>query len=93
MPPSYRPDVAAALDRLASPVNSPRPRRKGPGRPSQGIRSGYIRVEVYLPPDVCEGLDRLVSRRAHQTGQSTHRANLIREALAMYLGHADHQEQ
>jgi metal-responsive CopG/Arc/MetJ family transcriptional regulator len=48
---------------------------------------------VSLPPDVRQGLDRLVSRRAHQTGQSTHRADLIREALAMYLRHAENQEK
>ena len=28
------------------------PTRPGPGRPDIGIRSGYARVEVYLPPDV-----------------------------------------
>jgi hypothetical protein len=92
MPPNPRSDVAATRDCLVSHVNSSCSRRKGPGRPSQGIRSGYVRVEVYLPPNVREELDRLVSQRAHQTGRSTHRADLIREALVMYLRHADHQE-
>lgn len=93
MPPNPRSDVAATRDCLVSHVNSSCSRRKGPGRPSQGIRSGYVRVEVYLPPNVREGLDRLVSRRAHQTGQSTHRADVIREALVMYLRHAENQEK
>lgn len=92
MPLNPRSDNAATRDCPVSHVNSSCSRRKGPGRPSQGIRSGYVRVEVYLPPDVRQGLDRLVRRRAHQTGQSTHRSDVIREALAMYLRHADHQE-
>ena len=92
MPPNHRPDVAA-LDRLASQAQLPQPRRKGPGRPSQGIRSGYVRVEVYLPVDVRQALDQLADQRAHQTGQSTHRADVIREALVTYLRHTNHQER
>jgi hypothetical protein len=61
------------------------PTRRGPGRPSQGIRSEYTRVEVYLPTDVFEGLDRLTSQRQHQAGKTTYRADIIREALAAYL--------
>jgi len=82
---SYRPDVPAALDRLANQVNSPRPCRKGPGRPSQGIRSGYVRIELYVPPNVREGLDRLAGLRETQTGRSTPRADIIREAITTYL--------
>jgi hypothetical protein len=59
--------------------------RPGPGRPDSGIRSGYARVEVYLPAAVKDGLDRLADRRETQTGISTRRAHLIREALATYL--------
>ena len=62
-----------------------RPLHRGPGRPSQGIRSGYARVEVYLPTDVRNGLDRLADRQQQQTGQTTVRADVIREALVAYL--------
>ena len=58
---------------------------RGPGRPKPGIRSGYARVEVYLPVNVRDGLDRLADRREQYTGQTTQRANVIREALAEYL--------
>ena len=61
------------------------PSRPGPGRPGQGIRSGYARVEVYLARDVREGLDRLADRRETQTGKKTRRADVIRDALAEYL--------
>jgi len=50
---------------MARQAKSSRPARaEGPGRPSQGIRSGYVRTEVYLPPDVREALDWLAARRA-----------------------------
>jgi hypothetical protein len=62
-----------------------RPSHRGPGRPSQGIRSGYARVEVYLPTDVRDALDRLADRQQQKTGQSTVRADVIREALVAYL--------
>ena len=58
---------------------------RGPGRPSQGIRSGYARVEVYVPTDVRDALDRLADRREQYTGQTTQRADVIREALVDYL--------
>ena len=61
------------------------PPHRGPGRPSQGIRSGYARVEVYLPVEVRNRLDRLADRREQQTGQTTQRADVIREALVEYL--------
>ena len=85
MPPRQSLDVAATRDRPKSPAKSPSHRRKGPGRPSQGIRSQYARVEVYLPSDVRQGLDQLADRRETRTGQSTCRADIIREALAAYL--------
>ena len=59
--------------------------QSGPGRPSQGIRSGYARVEVYLPTDVRDSLDRLADRQQQKTGQTTVRADVIREALIEYL--------
>lgn len=62
-----------------------RPPRPGAGRPDTGIRSGYARVEVYLPTDVREALDRLADRRETQTGKSTRRSDLIRDALVAYL--------
>jgi hypothetical protein len=40
---------------------------RGPSRPSQGIRSEYARVEVYLPTNVRDGLDRLADRRERRT--------------------------
>ena len=92
MPPNPPSDVANTRDGPVSHPNSSCSRRKRPGRPNQGIRSGYVRVEVYLSPDVRQGLDRLVRQRAQQKGQFTPRAALIREALAMYLRHAAHQE-
>ena len=61
------------------------PPHRGPGRPSQGIRSGYARVEVYLPVDIWDGLDHLADWREQQTGQTTQRADVIREALVEYL--------
>jgi hypothetical protein len=85
MPPSYRPDVPAALDHLGNQAHSPGPCRRGPGRPSQGIRSGYVRIELYVPPNVREDLDRLAGLRELQTGRSTPRADIIREALTTYL--------
>jgi metal-responsive CopG/Arc/MetJ family transcriptional regulator len=42
-------------------------------------------VEVYLPTDVREALDRLADRRETQTGKSTRRSDLIRDALVAYL--------
>jgi hypothetical protein len=62
--------------------NPPRP---GAGRPDTGIRSGYARVEVYLPADVRDALDRLADRREVQTSKSTRRADVIRDALVAYL--------
>jgi metal-responsive CopG/Arc/MetJ family transcriptional regulator len=62
-----------------------KPPRPGAGRPDTGIRSGYARVEVYLPAAVKDGLDRLADRREVQTGKSTRRADVIRDALVMYL--------
>ena len=61
------------------------PPRPGAGRPDTGIRSGYARVEVYLPADVRDALDRLADRREVQTGKSTRRADVIRDALTEYL--------
>jgi hypothetical protein len=58
---------------------------RGPSRPSQGIRSEYARVEVYLPTNVRDGLDRLADWRERRTGQSTRRADVIREALVACL--------
>jgi hypothetical protein len=58
---------------------------RGPGRPSQGIRSGYARVEVYVPTDVRDALDRLADRQQQQTGETTVRADVIRAALVAYL--------
>lgn len=62
-----------------------KPPRPGAGRPDTGIRSGYARVDVYIPPDVRDALDRLADRRETRTGKSTRRADVIREALVMYL--------
>jgi hypothetical protein len=40
----------------------------GPGCPSQGIKSEYARVEVYLPTNVRDGLDRLAVWQGQRTG-------------------------
>jgi hypothetical protein len=44
---------------------------RGPSRPSQGIRSEYARVKVYLPTNVRDGLERLADWQGQRTGQST----------------------
>jgi hypothetical protein len=72
------------------PVTTPKrqqksPPHRGPGRPSQGIRSSYARLDVYVPTEVRDGLDRLADRREQQTGETTVRADVIREALTEYL--------
>lgn len=61
------------------------PPRPGAGRPDTKIRSTYARVEVYLPPAVRDALDRLADRRETQTGKSTRRSDIVREALVTYL--------
>jgi len=61
------------------------PFTRRPGPRSQGIRSGYLRTEVYLAPAVRAGLDRLAERREVHTGKKTRRSNVIREALLEYL--------
>ena len=58
------------------------PRR---GRPDQGIRSGYKRVEIAFPPAVYDAIARLADRRQVQTGKTTRRADIIRDALVAYL--------
>jgi hypothetical protein len=40
---------------------------------------------VYLPTDVRDGLDRLADRQQPQTGETTVRADVVREALVAYL--------
>ena len=86
MTPSQHADIAARIDHLVQQANLLRPRRhRGPGRPSQGIRAGYIRTEIYLPPDVRDALDRLAESREAQTGRSTSRADMVREVLAVYV--------
>jgi hypothetical protein len=86
MPPTHHEDIIARLDRLVQRINMLRPRQpKGPGRPSQGIRAGYVRTEIYLEPDVRDAIDRLAERREAQTGRSTCRADVVREALAAYI--------
>jgi hypothetical protein len=55
------------------------------GRPDTGIRREYIRVEVALPPAVYDAVARLADRREVQTGKSTRRADVIRDALIAYL--------
>jgi len=57
------------------------PSHRGPGRPSQGIHSGYARLDVYVPTHVRDGLD----RQQQKTGETTVRADVIREALVAYL--------
>jgi len=44
-----------------------KPTATGPGRPDTGIRSGYARVESYIPTDVRDALDRLADRRETRT--------------------------
>jgi hypothetical protein len=87
MPPTHHAEIAARLDRLVQQAKVQLLTRqpKGPGRPSQGIRAGYIRTEIYLSPDVRDAIDRLADRRERQTGRSTCRADVVREALAVYV--------
>jgi hypothetical protein len=88
MPRTYHVDIAARLDRLVqqAKVQSLEMRQpKGPGRPSQGIRAGYIRTEIYLSPDIRDALNRLAESREAQTRRSTCRADVVRETLEMYV--------
>jgi hypothetical protein len=88
MSPTHHADITARLDRLVQQaklqlLGMRQPKR--PGRPSWGIRAGYVRTEIYLSPDVRDALDRLATRREAQTGHSTSRADVVREALAAYV--------
>jgi hypothetical protein len=42
-------------------------------------------VEAYIPADVRDALDRLADRREVETGESTRRSDVIRDALVAYL--------
>jgi hypothetical protein len=87
MPSNSDHDLAARLGRLLAELEAAkrsRPRR-GRGRPDTGIRSGYARVEAYIPVDIRDALDRLADRRETRTGKSTRRADVIRDALVRYL--------
>ena len=85
--PTHHAEIATRLDRLVQQAKAQQLTRqpKGPGRPSQGIRDGYIRTEIYLQPDIRDVLDRLAESREAQTGRSTCRADVVREALAVYI--------
>jgi hypothetical protein len=87
MPSTHHADITARLDHLVQQAKVQLLTRqpKGPGRPSQGIRTGYVRTEIYLPPDVRDALDRLADRHERQTGRSTCRADVVRKALAVYI--------
>jgi hypothetical protein len=87
MSPNNDHDIAARLGRLVAELKAVKPGRprRGRGRPDTGIRSGYARVEAYIPVDVRDALDRLADRRETRTGKSTRRADVIRDALVMYL--------
>jgi hypothetical protein len=75
MPPAKKPRAHQA--------EPPPPRRRG--RPDQGIRSGYRRVEIAFPPAVYEAIARLADRRQVQSGQTTRRADIVRTAVSEYL--------
>jgi hypothetical protein len=59
--------------------------QRGPGRPSQGIRSGYARLDVYVSTSVCEALNRLADRQTQHAGQAVTRTDVIRAALEAYI--------
>jgi hypothetical protein len=87
MSPNSDHDIAARLERLAAELEATkrsRPRR-GQGRPDTSIRRDFVRVETYIKPAVRDALDRLADRREVQTGKSTRRADVIRDALVSYL--------
>jgi hypothetical protein len=79
--------IAVWLGRLVAEVQTATlgRQRRGRGRPSRGIRTGYVRVETYIPADVRDALDRLADRRETRTGRSVRRSDIIRAALVMYL--------
>jgi hypothetical protein len=87
MSPNSDHDVAARLQRLVAEIEAAKRSRQrhGRGRPDGGIRSGYIRIETYVPPDIVAGLDRLAERMAQQTGKSTARSHIVRVVLRAYL--------
>lgn len=64
--------------------DEPPPSRRR-GRPDQGIRSGYKRVEIALPPAVYEAIARLADRRQVESGRTTRRADIVRTAVIEYL--------
>ena len=74
MPPAKKP---------RAPKAEPPPRRRG--RPDQGIRREYRRVEIAFPPAVYEAIARLADRRQVQTGKTTRRVDIVREAVTEYL--------
>ena len=75
MPPTHHADIAARLDLLVQQINASRPcRHQSPGRPSQGIRAGYVRTEIYLEPDVRDALD----RASTQSGTSCRRSRPLK---------------
>jgi hypothetical protein len=78
MPPAKKPRAPKA----EPPPQPPPPRR---GRPDTGVRSGYKRVEIAFPPPVYEAIARLADRRQMETGRTTRRADIIREAVVAYL--------
>jgi hypothetical protein len=75
MPPSKKP-------RESTDDPPARPRR---GRPSMGIRDGYKRIEIALPPAVYEAVARLSDRQSLATGKSVRRVDIIRQAVIAYL--------
>ena len=54
------------------------------GRPNKGA-SKFRQVNIYLPPDMVEGLDRRIDREIQHTGHHVTRADVIRSLIAAYL--------
>ena len=71
---------------MATPQRQPKsPPHRGPGRPSQGIRSGYVRLDVYVPLDLRTALDRIADNEQQYSGETVTRSDVVREALEAFV--------
>ena len=63
-------------------MSTPPTTRKG--RPPKGA-SQFQQVNLYMPPELVAALDRRVDQEILRTGRKLSRADLIREAVVLYL--------
>lgn len=61
-----------------------RPLQRGPGRPNNGIRSGFARLDVYIKSALRDALDRIADRESQRSGKTVTRTDVVRSALEAY---------